>query len=263
MNSRAHKLALDCYKEVEAVDRKIESWKTSIFHSLQVSKSTAQSIANYQGKVGELEGCLQKLEDTYLHIKAVKENKDKQWVGNAESLSSVKHRTGDLKKMMKVLNERRHEREEIIAEQLSALAALEEKSRTDLRLRRGQQQAVAWYNRVLGFRVEAGQGIKFIFTNIDLARPDHEFSFTIRHSTQTDRYTLLDSVPYLACSNELLDELNQTNDLFTFVRVMREKFQALSSTGEKMGDKAGNHYVVPDEMSHQSHILVYPELSGR
>jgi hypothetical protein len=39
-----------------------------------------------------------------------------------------------------------------------ALAVLEERSKTDLRLIRGQQEAVAWYNRVLGIRIEAGQG---------------------------------------------------------------------------------------------------------
>jgi kinetochore protein Spc25 len=42
---------------------------------------------------------------------------------------------------------------------------------------------------------------------------------------------VLDCDPCLESSRELLDELNQTNDLFKFVRVMREMFQTLSLKG--------------------------------
>lgn len=225
--------------ELDAVQRKIDLWKTCVFHSLQRSNSTAGHIIDCRGKARELTDRLRTLQDTYLQTKIVKESKHEQWLSNVESLSSTKRRTKDLKKMMQVLSERRHEREEIISEQLRALAKLKETSRNDLRLRRGQQAAVAWYNTVLGFRIEVGHGIKFIFVNIELACPDHEFSFTIHHSRGNDCYTLLECDPCLESSRELLDELIQTNDLFKFVRAMREMFQTLSLKGEEVGKKVG------------------------
>lgn len=260
MHQRAEKFkqAADSCKRLDAIERNIDSWKNCVFHSLKRSESTAGDITDYQEKVGELEDRLKLLQDTYLHTKTVKETKHEQWLSDSESLSSAKCRTKDLKKMIQVLSERRREREDIISEQLSALAVLEERSKTDLRLIRGQQEAVAWYNRVLGFRIEAGQGIKFIFVNIDLACPDREFSFTIRHSRRNDHYTLLDCDPCLESSRELLDELNRTNDLFKFVRVMREMFQTLSLKDQDTGNKVGSHYLAPDEISHESGIPVTP-----
>ncbi|KAF6148422.1 hypothetical protein GIB67_038777, partial [Kingdonia uniflora] len=87
------------------------------------------------------------------------------------------------------------------------------------------QDAISWYNKFLGFRVEGGHGVKFIFNNINSSQnPNEEYSFTLRHAD--DNYTLLDYDPYLGDMKEFIQELNQTNGLFKFVRIMREKFQA-------------------------------------
>lgn len=260
MHQRAEKFkqAAESCKQLDAIERNIDLWKNCVFHSLKRSEATAGDIADYQEKVGGLEDRLKLLQDTYLHTKTVKETKHEQWLSNSEALSSAKCRTKDLKRTIQVLSERRREREDIISEQSSALAELEERSKTDLRLIRGQQEAVAWYNRALGFRIESGQGIKFIFVNIDLACPDREFSFTIRHSRRNDHYTLLDCDPYLESSRELLDELNQTNDLFKFVRVMREMFQTLSLKDQDTSNKVGRNFLAPDEISHESGIPVTP-----
>lgn len=260
MHQRAEvfKQAAERCKQLDVIDRNVDLWKNCVLNSLKRSESTAGDITDYQGKVGELEDRLKLLQDIYLHTKTVKETKHEQWLSNTESLSSVKCRTKDLKKMIQVLSERRREREDIISEQFSALAVLEERSKTDLSLIRGQKEALAWYNRVLGFRIEAGHGIKFIFVNIDSACPDREFSFTIRHSRRNDLYTLLDCEPCLKISRELLDELNQTNDLFKFVRIMREMFQTHSLKDQETGDKVGSNYLAPDEISHESGIPVTP-----
>lgn len=260
MHQRADKLkqAAESCEQLDVIERNVDLWKNSVLNSLKRSESTAGDIIEHQGKVGELEDRLKLLQDTYIHTKSVKETKHEQWLSNTESLSSAKCRTKDLKKMIQVLSERRREREDIISEQFGALSVLEERSKADLSLIRGQQEALAWYNRVLGFRIEAGHGIKFIFVNIDSACPDREFSFTIRHSRRNDIYTLLDSDPCLESSRELLDELNQTNDLFKFVRVMREMFQTHSLKDQETGDKVGSNYLAPDEISHESGSSVTP-----
>ncbi|KAH9321772.1 hypothetical protein KI387_016411, partial [Taxus chinensis] len=212
----------------EEVSRRVDSWASASIHSFERCKSIARDVAHSQEKIDELEARFRKLDETYLHIKELKENKHEQWMANAESLSSIKSRTENLKKMKHVLSERKHEREMIISEQLTALTKLDESFKPDLRFKRGKQEAVAWYNRALGFRVECGHGIKFIFVNVDRVSPAREFSFTIRHCRRNDCYTLLDCDPSFEGTKDLLDGLNRANDLFKFVRAMRKKFLELS-----------------------------------
>ncbi|CAN6578388.1 unnamed protein product [Malus baccata var. baccata] len=91
------------------------------------------------------------------------------------------------------------------------------------------KEAISWYNRVLGFYVEGGHGVKFTFKNISLKNPDQEFCFTVRHANDT--YTLLDCDPYLNETKEMIRELNKTNELFKFARDMRVKFQDAAAQG--------------------------------
>ncbi|XP_057836922.2 kinetochore protein SPC25 homolog isoform X2 [Cryptomeria japonica] len=207
------------YRDMEEVRRRLDRWESTCIHSLERCKYTARDIAHYIGKIKELETLNGKLEQTYLHTKAVNGNKREQWLVNAESLSSTKSTIEDLKKMKQELSARRCEREMIISDQLTG-----DSDKPDVGFKRGQKEAVAWYNRALGFRIESGHGIKFIFVNVDQICPDREFSFSIRHCRSNDCYS---------CTEELLDELNRTNDLFKFVRVMRGKFQEHSSKGYK------------------------------
>ncbi|KAF6155180.1 hypothetical protein GIB67_019706 [Kingdonia uniflora] len=83
------------------------------------------------------------------------------------------------------------------------------------------QDVISWYNKLLGIRVEGRNGVKFIFNNINSQNPNEEYSFTLRYAD--DNYTLLDCDPYLGDMKEFIQELNQTNGLFKFVRIMREK----------------------------------------
>ncbi|KAF3492948.1 hypothetical protein DY000_02055496 [Brassica cretica] len=82
--------------------------------------------------------------------------------------------------------------------------------------------------QALGFHVEAGH-VKFTFTNIDAERPTREFSFTVHYGN--DIYTLVDCNSQL---DDMVQELNKTNDHFGFVRQMRDKFQKATLSGQEM-----------------------------
>ncbi|KAI5569301.1 hypothetical protein POPTR_012G088000v4 [Populus trichocarpa] len=112
---------------------------------------------------------------------------------------------------------------------LAALATSEEIEHQDIDHKRDIQEAMLWYNRVLGFKIEGGQGVKFTLNNINLKNQDEECSFTIRH--ENDMYTLLGCDPQLNDTKQLIHELNKTNGLFKFVRKMREKFEESASLG--------------------------------
>ncbi|KAL6973185.1 hypothetical protein U1Q18_027365 [Sarracenia purpurea var. burkii] len=121
------------------------------------------------------------------------------------------------------------EAEDGLVKALAALSACEEKCNKNNEDRGEIEEAISWYNRILGFRIECGHGVKFIFTNINVNNPEEKYSFSIRH--ERELYTLLDCDPHLNDTKELLHELNRNNSLFKFVRTMREKFRDAAAHG--------------------------------
>ncbi|TYH98422.1 hypothetical protein ES332_A12G309400v1 [Gossypium tomentosum] len=110
-----------------------------------------------------------------------------------------------------------------------SLSKTEEDAEHEIEENGGIQEAISWYNRVLGFQIEGGHGVKFTFNDINIKNPKEEYSFTIRHAN--DAYSLLDCNPNLNGIKDLINELNRTNDLFGFVRTIREKFQEAAALG--------------------------------
>ncbi|KAB5525017.1 hypothetical protein DKX38_022766 [Salix brachista] len=111
----------------------------------------------------------------------------------------------------------------------TALATSKETEHQDIDHKREIQEAMLWYNMVLGFKIEGGRGVKFTFNNINLKNPYEEYSFAIRY--ENDMYTLLACDPQLNDTKQLIHELNKTNGLFKFVRKLREKFQEAAPHG--------------------------------
>lgn len=104
--------------------------------------------------------------------------------------------------------------------------------------------------------------MKFIFDKVDLQSPEKEFSFSLKFDS--DRYTrelefhmdfvlnlylifhftwlvikrtlflfiaVLQCSPPVEDSEELMKDLNLTNDLVKFVRIIRQRFQAAALNG--------------------------------
>lgn len=92
------------------------------------------------------------------------------------------------------------------------MAACEENNGRETKWKEEIQEAIAWYNWVLGLRIEGGNGkpdfnndtfvyfflqdikkwhvfvgVNFMFSNVNVKRPDEVFAFTIRHAN--DKYT--------------------------------------------------------------------------
>ncbi|KAF6162923.1 hypothetical protein GIB67_021072 [Kingdonia uniflora] len=160
---------------------------------------------------------------------AVKTCKEAKHMAVIDSISAAKARTEELKYIVQDQKARKNQYAAIISQQLNSLSVLEGNVNKGIKHKENVKDAISWYNKVLGFQIEGGRGVKFIFNNINLQNPNEEFSFSIRHSE--DIYTLLDCNPYSGDTKELIQELNQTNGLFKFVRIMREKFQATSLKG--------------------------------
>ncbi|KAL3512785.1 hypothetical protein ACH5RR_025502 [Cinchona calisaya] len=222
-------MRLICDREIPIQQQRIDSALLSFHNSLLSSKSKAQETLQLQEKLGKLKAELREAEDGLMKILAVKTRKEAKRMAMMDSISAAKARLEELKGVVEDQRARKDEYAAIISRQSDALAALEEMHNRNSERRDEIEEAISWYNRVLGFQIECGHGVKFIFTNIDLKNPNQKYSFTVRH--ENDVYSLLDCDPPLNDTNELINELNRNNGLFKFVRTMREKFQEAATCG--------------------------------
>ncbi|XP_030939950.1 kinetochore protein SPC25 homolog [Quercus lobata] len=229
VRTKMESLRLTCEREIQIHQQKIDSYASSFRNSLQSIKSRAQQTAQNQGKLGELKAKLREAEDDMVKALAVKTRKEAKRMAIMDSIAAQRARVEELKRSVQVQSAKRDQYAAIISQHSLALAASEEKSNKDVECRSETQEAILWYNRVLGFHVEAGHGVKFTFKNINSRNPNEEYSLTVRYANDT--YTLLDCDPHLNDTKELIYELNKTNGLFKFVRIMREKFQEAATQG--------------------------------
>ncbi|PON72238.1 Chromosome segregation protein Spc [Parasponia andersonii] len=177
-----------------------------------------------KGKLVEVKAKLREAEDDLVKALSAKNRKEAKRIAIMESVAVRKARVEELKRHVQDQRAKRDEYAEILSQQSSVSEETDSQNVKD-----ELQVAISWYNRVLGFHVEGGHGVKFIFKNISLKNPNEEYSFTVRHAD--NMYTLLDCDPHLNDIKELIYELNRTNGLFTFVRIMRQRFQEAAAQG--------------------------------
>ncbi|KAK9090360.1 hypothetical protein Sjap_023537 [Stephania japonica] len=229
IGEKAEELRMLCAREIPIFQERANNSVNSLLNSLQSVQISAQRTAQDQAKLRQLKAQLRESEDDLVKALAVKTRKEAKRLALADSISTTKAKIEELYKTMQDQRERKDEHASIISRQLLALESLEEKANEGSKGKEELMKVISWYNKVLGFRIEGGHGVKFIFNKINLKDPEEEYSFTVRHTNDT--YTLLDCNPPVADTKALMQEMNQTNGLFKFVRIMREKFQAVATTG--------------------------------
>ncbi|OAY47818.1 kinetochore protein SPC25 homolog [Manihot esculenta] len=216
-------LRLICDREIPLALQKVHSFAASFSHSLDSTTSTVEETLQYQGKLGKMKSSLREAEDDFVKVLSVKTRKEAKQLAIRDSISATRARIEELKRTLQVQKARRDEYAAIMSQQSF------EKGNRDIEHKGVIQEAILWYNRVLGFHIEGGRGVKFTFNYINMSNPYEEYSFTIRH--EEDTYSLLACKPHLNDTKDLIRELNRTNGLFKFVRIMREKFQEVTSLG--------------------------------
>ncbi|KAG6386556.1 hypothetical protein SASPL_151722 [Salvia splendens] len=233
---------LVCEREIPIQQRRVDTALLGLLLKLVVLSAVTE-------KLGKVKGELREAEDALVKALAVKTRKEAKRMTIMESLSDMKARVEELKGLVKDQKERKDEYAAIISHQSEALATCKEKSGQKGGYNDQIEEAISWYKRVLGFRIECGHGVKFIFTNIRPENPNEEYSFVIRHENET--YSLLKCDPYLSGTKELVNELNKGNGLFKFVRTMRARFQQAAGQGH-VSKKIYNDY--PEISMHSSSL---------
>lgn len=229
VRTQMESLRLICDRDAKIQLHKVDSFMASFCNSLDSIKAIVEETMQNQGKSGRLKSSLREADDEFVKVLAVKTRKEAKQMATRESISATRARIHELQKSVLVQRARSDEFATIMSQLSLALATSEEIEHQDIDHKRDIQEAMLWYNRVLGFKIEGGQGVKFTLNNINLKNQDEECSFTIRH--ENDMYTLLGCDPQLNDTKQLIHELNKTNGLFKFVRKMREKFEESASLG--------------------------------
>ncbi|KAK4773334.1 hypothetical protein SAY87_028353 [Trapa incisa] len=222
-------LRLMCDKEIAIHQRQVETFASSFFISLESMKDKSQETIQCQGRLSELKRSLKEAENELVGALAAKTRSEAKRMAILELISAVRTRVEEHKRVMQEQKARRDEYAAIISRESLDLAAAEENNGQETKLKEDVQEAISWYNRVLCLRIKGGSGVKFMFNNVDMKRPDAVFSFTIHHANDT--YTLLQCDPPVDSTKELVLQLNKSNDLYKFVRIMRRKFQQAAKEG--------------------------------
>ncbi|KAL4297859.1 hypothetical protein GQ457_12G007930 [Hibiscus cannabinus] len=218
-----------CDREVPVQQQIVDSLTASFATSLNSIKALALDTAQNRAKLSKIKDKLREAEDEFVKVLAAKTRKEAKQMDTRDSISAIKARVEKLKRTVQVQRARRDEYGSIISQESIALTKLKEKVKHEIEENGEILEAISWYNRVLGFQIESGHGVRFTFYYMNIENPKQEYSFTIRHTN--DAYSLLDCDPPLNGIKELIDELNRTNGLFKFVRIMREKFQEAAALG--------------------------------
>lgn len=207
----------------------------NLMGSFRASNASIQStvqkdmIAN-RVKLGKLKECFRNLETDLFDALAVRAKQEAKLSATEQSISTANARIQLLEKQINDQRERRDEYASIISQQQLVLNALEEKSEDDLLEMKNINDLIMWYRRVLGLSIEGGAaGVKYAFSNINEKNMNDQYTFTVK--LDGDTYSLVNCDPDVEDISTLMKDLNKTNDLFEFVRIMREKFKDAALKG--------------------------------
>ncbi|XP_047056015.1 kinetochore protein SPC25 homolog [Lolium rigidum] len=196
-------------------------------HALLSARSLAEQNVAHREKLNRLKDQLRGVEAGLAEALSIQQKKGSERKLTSESISNATTTKEQLSSLVSNQRARRDEYANATSHQLQAIEALE--ANFDAAGKKNLDEAIMWYSKFLGFKVVAGEGVKFVFNKVDMQSPDNEYFFCIK--VNKHEYSLIQCVPLLKDSEELVKDLNCTNDLFKFVRIMRTRFQAAASKG--------------------------------
>ncbi|PUZ63662.1 hypothetical protein GQ55_3G085700 [Panicum hallii var. hallii] len=202
--------------------------------ALASARSLALQALSRQGTREQLKGLKDQLRDLQsqltetLSVQSCKESKGKLTTESISDATAMIERLGN---SVADLRDKRDKRTTVISELLQALEPLEANTNEDAAVREKMEEAVFWYEKFLGFKIVGGEeGVKFVFNKVDPQSPEREYSFCINFDK--DRYnSVLECDPHIKDVEKLVKDLNLSDNVVKFVRIIREKFQSSAMNG--------------------------------
>ncbi|KAL0341459.1 UNVERIFIED_CONTAM: hypothetical protein Scaly_1808500 [Sesamum calycinum] len=145
MRTRMAEMRLVCEREIPIQQHRIDSLHTLYSNRFDSAKSEAQRTIQLQ----------------------VKTRKEAKRMAIEESISVIKARVEELKGIVEDQRGRKNEYAAVISQQSEALTACKDKCNQNREHREQIEEAISWYNKVLGFRIECGHGIALHGASLD------------------------------------------------------------------------------------------------
>lgn len=176
----------------------IKSHQGNIKRMEQLSKSNLKELQDRFDKLQELKASLQRLQGETDNVLHLKENANSQ--------------LGEESK--KILKER---------EYLSLQGKVTQQKLDEL-----DKAATMFHSRLgLTFKKTSGNRLQCLFKHIDRDDPESIFYFFIKVDGEDRKYVVSDCEPPVPELDVLVEKLNQTNNLRSFIVCMRKRFQQI------------------------------------
>ncbi|KAG0541216.1 hypothetical protein BDA96_03G477100 [Sorghum bicolor] len=198
--------------------------------ALLEARSIANQTVSNRAKLSQQKQHLRKLESDLAQALSVQTSRMSNHKLMTESISNTIATNEQLRRLVMDRRATRDACMNAISNQLKDIESLEAESDADGD--KNLENSLMWYDKFLGFQVVGGEGVKFVFNKIDVQSPDKEYSFCVK--LVEERYVLVRCVPFVDGIEELVKELNCNNDLYKFVRFMRNRFQAATISGNQL-----------------------------
>ncbi|KAF8005928.1 hypothetical protein BT93_K0264 [Corymbia citriodora subsp. variegata] len=166
VRAKMESLRLACEAEISGEQRRIDAFASSFLDSLQSMKAKTRETVQNQGRLSKLKSSLKEAEDELVKALAVKTRIEAKRMAITDSISAVKSRQENLKRSLQDQKARRDKCAAIVSQELIALTAFEEKNEQRMGQKGDIQEAISWYNKVLGFQIEGGNGTSPLKTTI-------------------------------------------------------------------------------------------------
>jgi len=208
----------------------------------KLNEYTSDTTRQLQANVSGHQAFLRQARDTITDLRgeqaelriqtaAVQEemNRGQSMVGAIKSeITALREQSRDLPNRLHAIREREDEiRAEVQRLEADVEKHLDDNDKTNSDLTQG---VIAFKNRLgLDFQRIGQDQLKLNMTSIDRSDPDRIFSFAV-HIDPNDSYHMILCEPQLKSTDELVNELNHTNDFSKFVRNMRKAFVKFAAT---------------------------------
>ncbi|KAK3140946.1 hypothetical protein QOZ80_5AG0408090 [Eleusine coracana subsp. coracana] len=201
--------------------------------ALAAARSLTEQTLARQEQLQALKKQHQDLESQFHQALSNKSHKEAEYRCITESISDATAKNEDLNRSLLKLKNKRDTLAAVISYQLQDLETCEAEINENATEMENIESGLSWFNKSLGLKIIAGeascsssQAARFVFDKIDPQCPEKEYSFWMRIDNGT--YNLVQSDPPIKDSEELVKDLNLTQDLCKFLKVVREEFQASS-----------------------------------
>ncbi|EFJ44453.1 hypothetical protein VOLCADRAFT_121319, partial [Volvox carteri f. nagariensis] len=203
--------------------KKVSEWSASRVQFMTELKDLHATLLRDQTeKINNLQGVKAQLQVQAGQISKRLQDEEEEAVRTEERLAGTKAEESTLKRRLEAAQVHLRKRQEVYRQQLEGMESVNKERQQQLDNLR-QQSALFGERFGLHFRTRVPGEFTVVMTCIDARDPDKEFCVAVRMALG-DVYTVTKCEPLVPDLDELVDQVNRTNDFGAFVKASSVEF---------------------------------------